>query len=170
MKKMWLCFSLVFIIIGCGTEENIDLTRSENEENIDVTENEENIDATGFWNGTWADPITFGQINIELIQEENILRGECVLNGNPCINEFKIWGIIDDEGNTTFLGADIHLPTEEIEALDPLTPREDFVALEMEHIAKMEGVFSENQLEVNFDIINWEFCSNINGTFSLTRN
>ena len=152
MKRMlfWLCFSLIFVTVGCGSEENIDVT--------------------GTWSGTWDGPTTSGGLMIEFIQEENILRGECTLNGNPCLSNCNIWGIIDDEGNTTFLGTDIDLPTEEVEALDPLTPREDFVAIEMTHIAKMIGAFSENQLEVDFDIINWEFCSGAIGTFSLTRN
>ena len=155
MKKVFfllLCFSL--FVASCGADDS----------------DADNNDVSGVWNGEWNgnNEAYVGAIVIEFEQENDNLRGELVISNSPCFDECNIFGNVDSSGHTNLLIVSPDMPLVEMESLNPIASREELKNLGIDVIS-VAGTIVNGTFNADFDVVQWDVCTDINGVFELEK-
>ncbi len=156
MKAYFIILFTVFIFISCGDDSS--------------TNNEvSRFDVTGEWLGVWQGGTNNGDVRVTFEQNGSEIRGSAIGNGNPCLNENTIWGVIDLEtGYAEMLILDVNITEAEMLALNPAAPKETFQ--DMEHVIITNGFFTEDgHISLHYEVLEWTFCDGAIGTIDLDK-
>ena len=119
------------------------------------------------WRGSWNTESVDGNLSMDLLHEDHMIQGSAHWSGNPCIAEASLWGEVDENGRVNFLFLDPEMPLIKMMTLNPRATVAELQEFDQEHIIKAEGTLLDGRLNMDFVVVEWDFCDGATGSLSL---